>query len=74
MLSLSFIQILKNKGKNNTKDLGEMEINPLVLHARLRKIARPFQNLFERRVATTVWQIVLKIIPYDLRQSLKILL
>ena len=51
-----------------------MEINPLVLHARLRKIARPFQNLFERRVATTVWQIVLKIIPYDLRQSLKILL
>ena len=51
-----------------------MEINPLVLHTRLRKIARPLQNLSERRVATTVWQIVLKIIPYDLKQSLKILL
>ena len=41
-----------------------MEINPLVLHTRLRKIARPLQNLSERRVATTVWQIVLKIITY----------
>ena len=29
-----------------------MEINPLVLHTRLRKIARPLQNLSERRVAT----------------------
>lgn len=37
-----------------------MEINPPVLHTRLRKIARPLQNLSERRVATTVWQIVLK--------------
>lgn len=51
-----------------------MEINPPVLHTRLRKISRPLQNLSERRVATAVWQIVLKIIPYDLRQSLKILL
>lgn len=51
-----------------------MEINPPVLHTRLRKIARPLQNLSERRAATAVWQIVLKIIPYDLKQSLKILL
>ena len=74
MLSLSFIQILKDKGKKQYKRPGRNGDYPPVLHTRLRKIARPLQNLSERRVATAVWQIVLKIIPYDLKQSLKILL